>query len=228
MSSETQNDIADNSSKAKGNRVKRVRYLANLTREAFCEGSSVNLSTLISWEVGRFGGLSSKGAKKIVERVAKEGVICTPEWLINQVGPGPTLHADIESVIGNLTNLPLKVSALLPPTIQKELVLFKSLYSNSIDLIVDDDSMLPVYNVGDLVAGAKRYRGDIDSLIGETCIVQLKNGETLLRNLQCGDKKNFFHLLAYNFKSNKPNLFLYNVELQSAAVVVWHRRCSLM
>ena len=62
------------SPQAKGERVKRIRHLANLSREELCAGGEINLATLISWEVGRFGGLSQKGAIRLIARVAKEGV----------------------------------------------------------------------------------------------------------------------------------------------------------
>ena len=82
------------SPKAKGERLKRIRHLGNLSREEFCEGSEINLATLISWEVGRFGGLSSKGAKRVIARAAKEGVFCTIEWLLYEIGVGPEVRVD--------------------------------------------------------------------------------------------------------------------------------------
>src|SRR5438552_2660970 len=82
------------SPEAKAERLKRIRNLANLSREEFCLDGEVNLATLVSWEVGRFGGLSRKGAGNVIARVAKEGVFVTPEWLLHEVGAGPEVRTD--------------------------------------------------------------------------------------------------------------------------------------
>src|SRR5579862_8575903 len=92
--------IQDNSQSspiAKAERLKRIRNLANLSREDFCDGD-INLTTLISWEIGRFGGLSRKGASSVIARVAKEGVFVTPEWLLYEVGAGPEVRVDYKKL----------------------------------------------------------------------------------------------------------------------------------
>ena len=87
---------------AKAERLKRVRNLANLSREDFCADGEVNITTLISWEVGRFGGLSRKGATSVIARVAKEGVFVTPEWLLHEVGAGPDVRVDYKKLPGQI------------------------------------------------------------------------------------------------------------------------------
>src|SRR5437868_3849341 len=79
------------SPEAKSKRLKRIRNLANLTREQVCEEGNINIHTLIGWENGRFGGLTRAGAKRLLKRVAREGVQCTVEWLLNEIGRGPTI-----------------------------------------------------------------------------------------------------------------------------------------
>ncbi len=60
----------------RGNRVKRCRNIANLTREAVCDTGALNILTLKGWELGKHGGLSEAGAQKVLARVEKEGVRC--------------------------------------------------------------------------------------------------------------------------------------------------------
>lgn len=75
----------------RGQRLKRLRNLANLSRKAMCENADLNINTLKGWEIGRHGGLTHQGAKKILKRVANEGVQCSEQWLLHDTGPGPRL-----------------------------------------------------------------------------------------------------------------------------------------
>jgi transcriptional regulator with XRE-family HTH domain len=82
------------SAAAKGMRLKRVRNLANLSREQLCSGSDVNIHTLIGWECGRFGGLTLVGTQRIIKRLEQEGVFCSAEWLLNENGAAPIVSTD--------------------------------------------------------------------------------------------------------------------------------------
>lgn len=76
---------------ARAKRLRRVRNLANLSRKALCEDGLINVNTLKGWELGRYGGLPKDGAEKIIQRIAREGVHCTLDWLLHEIGPGPRL-----------------------------------------------------------------------------------------------------------------------------------------
>jgi hypothetical protein len=212
------------SPQAKAHRLKRVRNLANLSREAFCAGSDVNLATLISWEVGRFGGLSKKGATSVVERVAKEGVFVTPEWLLYEVGVGPEVRSDY-----NKSNQvkQTKSNIKLPPEktkIIEELMTFRNLNKHAIDFVINDDAMLPHFQPGDYVAGTLRFGDKIQSLIGYDCIVQTSDGRIFMRHLQRGPREHSFNLITTNLQSKIADKVIYDVELAAAAPIVWHRR----
>lgn len=86
------------SAQAKGERVKRLRNMANLSRDEFCADGETNIATLISWEVGRYGGLSAKGANRVIARVAKAGVVCPVEWLLNGTGVGPEIRTEQDAI----------------------------------------------------------------------------------------------------------------------------------
>lgn len=212
------------SAQAKGERVKRIRHLANLSREALCAESEVNLATLISWEVGRFGGLSQKGALRVIARVAKEGVFCTPEWLLYEVGAGPQVMADFKK-LSQVDTVSFPVSDLdESAVIVEELMLFRQLNKHAIDYIVDDEAMLPFYNIGDYVGGTKRTGEKIKDLVNLDCIVQTKDGRLVMRRLQAGPKEHTYNLVGINLQAKAATAIIYDVELHAAAPVIWHRR----
>lgn len=216
-------DNSLSSATAKAERLKRVRNLANLSREDFCADGSVNLTTLISWEVGRFGGLSRKGAANVVARVAKENVFVAPEWLLHGTGAGPEVHFNRKSAVQDELNH--DADALSENAkIMIELSVFRKLNKDSIDFIVDDDAMLPHYQPGDVVAGVKRFGADIKSLIGHACIVQTAAGSIYFRNLLQGPRENTFNLVSANPQTSASNAVICDVEVGSAAVLIWCRR----
>ena len=216
------------SSNAKGERLRRIRHLANLSREEFCSDGDINLATLISWEVGRFGGLSSKGAARVIARVAKEGVFCSPEWLLYEVGTGPEVRADFKKLHqlageaeSDTTN---NTTSSENEKIIEELILFRKLNKNAIDFIIEDDAMFPHYRVGDYVAGTKRFGEKIKSLVTWDCIVQTNDGRIMMRNLQAGPRIKSFNLIPTNLHTKVKDSIIYDVEIVTAAPIIWHRR----
>lgn len=213
------------SPKAKGERLRRIRHMANLSREEFCADGETNITTLISWEIGRFGGLSAKGAAKVIARVAKEGVFCSPEWLLYEIGVGPEVRADYKKIQTSFevdddgeNSIPENLIII------EELMLFRKLNKHAIDFVIDNDSMLPNYRMGDYVGGTKRFGAKILTLISWDCIVQLTDGRVMMRNLQRGPRDNSYNLIPTNLQTNVQNALIYDVELVAAAPVIWHRR----
>lgn len=223
---EAETTDARSSPEAKGKRLKRVRNLANLSRDQLCEGGNINLHTLIGWENGRFGGLTRTGAERLISRLAQEGVQCTVEWLLHEIGPGPNIITDFATAKVDLhKKTPEKTSKSEEDKfIAEELILFRSQYSNATDFIVEDDGMLPLYNPGDYVAGKKRYPDKIMTVIGKDCIVQTEEGRIFLRNVRKGSLPNCYHLVCTNHHTQIEDSVLYNVKLISAAPIIWHRK----
>lgn len=220
-------DSPSASAQAKGVRVKRIRHLANLSREELCAGGEINLATLISWEVGRFGGLSQKGAMRLIARVAKEGVFCTPDWLLYEVGAGPQVVADYKKVTQADVIEPDQLSPNSfdeSTVIVEELMVFRKLNKHAIDYIVDDDAMLPFYCVGDYVGGTKRLGDKVRALVGLDCILQTKDGRIVMRRLHAGPSANTYNLVGVNLLSTSKNAIIYDVEIHAAAPIIWHRR----
>lgn len=209
---------------AKGQRLKRARNLANLSREQLCEGSGINIHTLIGWEVGRFGGLTMVGAKQIIKRLAQEGVICSPEWLLYEIGIGPEVRTDFVKIQEAAAIIKTSSAIEDEKHIIDELMFFRKIHKNFSDYIIKDDGMLPHYQIGDYVAGNKRYKNKINEVIGLDCIVQTKDGRTFFRNLRRGPKEDSYCLVCSNSHADIKDVVYYDVELFSAAPVIWHRR----
>ena len=209
-----------NSPLSRAARLRRVRNLANLSRKELCEKSGVNIHTLIGWENGRFGGLSQTGAKRIINCLEKMNVCCSFSWLFNEVGPGPTvLQDDYSLFIGHHASETDSDQAII-----NELTCFKNQYAEADYCILKDNSMAPMYTSGDCVAGLKRYQKDINQLIGRDCIVQTKSDNTLLRQVRKGSRPQTYTLVCHNPNYNRKDAVLIDVELTSAAPIIWHRK----
>jgi len=207
-----------NTPEMRAKRIKRVRNLANLSREQMCEDGEINRHTLIGWENGRFGGLTESGAEKIISKVKKEGVHCAVEWLMEGEGPEPSVNHIPLMDENKLLNLSEEV------IITYELAFFKSKNLHAVDLIVNDDGMLPQYHEGDIVAGKKKTEKDIEHTIGLDCIVETETGEILLRNVREGKYRQTYTLVCNNPSIKKKPSVISDVKLIYAAPVVWHRK----
>jgi hypothetical protein len=227
----TQNNT-ENASKKEGNllraeRLKRIRHLSNLSRNEICKDNELNPHTLKGWEIGRYGGLTVKGAEKVLERIRDEGVCCTPEWLLFEIGKGPTIIGDYAKM------KEMKAIAVLDTPvvfgneeqqISEELNFFKSHYKHTLEIIVEDDGMLPFYRIGDYLAGVPLFKENIAKLIEENCIVLTEEGEIFLRKIRKGSQEGHFNLTCINTESSVTEPILYDVKLIAAAPVIFQRR----
>src|SRR3989338_555429 len=72
-----------------GLRIRMAPSLLPLNRTEFCEKHGLNRYTIQAWELGRNKiGLTS--LRRFCEAMSKEGVFCTPEWLLHGKGDGPS------------------------------------------------------------------------------------------------------------------------------------------
>lgn len=212
------NHLANDSSEMRAWRLKRVRNLANLTREQMCEDGEINRNTLISWENARFGGLTTSGAAKVLNKITREGVHTSLDWLMYGTGPEPSVNPI--PLINE--NNPIECNEDI--IIAYELAFFKAKNFDAVDFIVDDEGMSPQYQVTDRVAGKKRTGEDMRLILGRDCIVQTENGEIFLRNVREGKDSNTFTLICNNPLIKNKNSILLNVKLAYAAPVIWHRK----
>ena len=215
------------SATARGKRLKSLRMMADLSRKAVEKKYQISAGTLQCWEDGRYGGLTEKGAKRFISALIQEGVECTSEWLLHGIGVGP--QATDKLYLGSILNLEMESQSpdeqqpIEDIAIVQELLTFRRFNSNAIDIIVKDDGMEPRFLRGDYVGGRRRYGESIIELIGRYCVVETNKGEVLLRCLRQGSEKGLYTLMCTNPHTNIPEPIVYDVQLVSAAPVIWHR-----
>jgi transcriptional regulator with XRE-family HTH domain len=203
-------------------RLKRVRNLANLSREQMCKDGEIKRNTLIGWENARFGGLTSSGAAKVIEKITQEGVHCTLEWLMYGIGSEPSVNPIPFNPEGSHLESNEDIQ------IAYELAFFKSKNLHAVYLLIDGEEMYPQYRKADWVAGKRKTGKDIQLTIGLDCIVQTEKGEILLRNIREGDEPDTFTLVCSNPLITNKRSVIANVKLVFAAPVIWHRRKDIL
>lgn len=214
---------AVNESRERGERLRRVRNLANLSRKELCDEAGININTYIGYEVGRYGGLTKNGAIKILDYIASKGVYSSFDWLMHGVGQAPRVVTDIQqNYFKDKYDLPNEKK-----NISEEIFLFRKHYNNSIDYQIIDDGMLPIYCLDDYVAGVCHTSDSISDLIGFNCIVQIENGDVFVRNLRKGREVNYYTLSCVNPETSVRQPILYDVKLIFAAKIIWHRKIHL-
>ncbi len=207
---------------ARAKRLRRLRMLGNLKRKELCENSHVNIHTLIGWENGRFSGISVSGAKRIIHYLNCIGVECTLDWLLYEIGSGPVAGAS-QAQFAPQPNVSIHYSNDKQKIID-ELLYFKSQHHDAVDFMVNDESMLPIYQPGDYVAGVRQYDHDIASMIGKSCIVQTTKGKTFFRQIRPGTKEGHYTLVCLNSEFQQEHAIIADVALANAAPVIWHRK----
>ena len=212
------------SSKAEAaKRLRRLRGMTGLNRLEFCEKNNLNASTFSGWENAKFGGLSRKGAEQVISCLKNFGISCTKEWLLHEIGEEPTISVSLEkaTIEKNLLETEEIETSTEQKKINSELLLFRKSYKNTIEFIIPDDAMLPLYQKGDHVAGVQLFKKDIAKAINLACIIRLANGEVISRKIH-SQNKDKYNLISFNTNISKP--YLESQDVVSAAPVIWHRR----
>lgn len=211
--------------KERADRLRRLRNLSNLSRKELCEGADININTYIGYEVCRYGGLTKKGAEKVVRYIATKGVYTTIEWLMFNLGPLPQVIMDIKNdAVESSAHQDRFDHNQEMQKIAEEVYLFHKHYKLAIDCRIDDDGMSPKYDKGDYVAGIICSGSSIDDLIGLDCIIKTAEDKLLVRNLCNGRLKGHYTLTCNNPKTTVFHPVLHDVKLISAAYIIWHRR----
>jgi transcriptional regulator with XRE-family HTH domain len=205
------------SPESKAERVRSARAMAGLSRREIEENYGINENTLSGWERGIHTGLSKKGAAQFVQMLKDKDIACTVDWLLQGIGSGPQKITDysIEPSVSDMRSE--------KASIYEEIEIFRKHHRNTLELIVQDNSMLPVYQRGDYVLGIQ-HKQSFQKYIGIDCIVELPNGEVLLRKLAKGRTDNRFSLICINLDPNSLEQNRYDVEIASLAPVIFIRR----
>lgn len=219
-------------------RLKYTRKLMRLPRSYIEEKHKLPEATLKAWENG-VSRLTEKGLKKCIDIYRKEGIIVSEKWVMSGVGLSPQLTLDVGRYFASELQYPQrKAKKGQVKEIDKEAVyakddnacmlreatFFKESYSDSVILMITDNDMEPVYQIGDHVGGRFRYGKQINSALKRDCIIRLKNGENILRRLFKAKKTGCYNLASINPLPISGEPVLFDVEIESAAPVIWHRK----
>lgn len=203
-------------------RSKRVRYVREealrFTKEQFSKVSGIPLSTLQNWENIRNNGLTERGVNRLVQALRAEGIDCAPEWLLYGIGEKP-----VSPFIQQKASANNVVKSVGEDVITQELQLFHQLNPDAVDIVVNDDAMLPYLWPGDHVAGKKYRAEEIKMVIGLPCIVQTTDGLNFVRLLEIGVKPDAYNLVCANPHTRLKGV-MENIQVSSVAPIEWIRR----
>ncbi len=214
---------------ARGGRVRKLRGLTGLSRKVLGEKAGISQSALKFWEDARAGGLTEKGAKKLIKACKEQGVFASVVWLLHGVGMRPQCIDDIYE--GRKPDLE-KIVHLFDENVrlddeqamQHEIELFQGGQDNRVVINIIDKSMEPFYDFGDVVGG-KRFPAEFaPHLVGERCIVEIRDGLTICRRVEKGSEEGLYNLMSSNAQASSGPSIIEDVEIVSLAPILWHRK----
>lgn len=205
---------------ARGERAKLLRTTLRFSRPDCARKFNIPIGSLQTWEEAWQGGLTKKGAQRLIDAYAQEGLICSMEWLYDGIGTSPTFsHKEVAVVPDEWEKPNIRRSN---EDIQQELILFHKHNDNAVDTIISDDALAPHFQKGDLVAGVRFFDKDLKKAIGTLCIVETVSGDKLIGYLKIESISHNYAL--FSSKSAEKKLIKENLKLFWAAPIIWTRR----
>lgn len=196
-------------------RVRFVRSLTNLSREEFEKKYGISRNTVKSWELS-INSLTERSATQLSDAIKQEGFSCSPEWLIFGTGSPPKLLNSMEESFLDGLNEQSKMVY--------EADFFKKNYHNAIVTMITDQSMSPIYQLGDYVGGIKfetlTNLEQIKKFIGSICIVISSKGISLIRKIFLGNP-DYVLLCPVNLEFQADVVKL--EDIATVAKIIWHR-----
>ncbi len=187
-----------------------------MTLKEFSTAHQVSVGALSSWESGA-SPITEKNIHKIISLLAAEGLICSKEWLLEGTGPSPYLYSS--QAQEDKKKQPFDLTGQF--VFFKEIESFKKAHPEMLITLVRDDAMHPFLRVGDYVGGSPLTEENSAKGDGHICIVEVKEGDFLVRQVfGQGDKT---LLLCTNPESKNNFLLLEETPLKIAPVVFMRR-----
>ncbi|EKE01611.1 MAG: hypothetical protein ACD_21C00090G0017 [uncultured bacterium] len=216
------------SPKERAERLTQLRKLAKLSRFEIAQLADISIFTYKGWENARAGGIPERRAIKLVDIFQTEGIKTSVDWIMHGIGEPPKKLFYYQN---HTTKDDVEILAEQSPE-DAELIAIKAeldFFCNNnqwktISLTVSDDSMTPFFLPGDLVAGVKIPKTDLEKINRQNCIIRTKNNTTLLRQIYPHEIKDFFVLSNLN---NNQQTTLHEAELVDIAPVIWLRRKTI-
>jgi transcriptional regulator with XRE-family HTH domain len=207
-------------------RVRSLRRMTGLSRQAFEKETGIPYTSLRNWELEKGQGLTEAGAQRMLKACRQLGIYASFEWLMYGIGNGP-IQENAQSNAWRRNGAGEAHATKTAPfsvQIHQELELFYQHYKDAIHLRVEDDSMTPCFQQGDYVAGHRFYKEEIQHAVQQFCIVTTQQGHILLRYIKPSSLYDCYTLTATNYLSNSNYLFIPDTTLISAAPVIWIRK----
>jgi transcriptional regulator with XRE-family HTH domain len=217
--------ISNDTKKERGKRTRIIRSMLGLSVKAFAKNIGYSDRTVKSWEHANAGGLTERGADKIIRAATQLGLICELTWLMHGIGAQPVSTDPVFNKPITINEQPSKIIAIkkvIDAGGKNEIACFHTNNANAITLQITDDSMQPYYIIGSIVGGKRTTGAEIDKILYEDCIVETRNKQTLCRRLTPGTMPNCYNLTCLNPNTKQTNI--YDIELLSAARVIWYRK----
>jgi len=204
----------------RGKRIKIARNLANLTRKELFEKYDLNPNTVRSWEQGA-NLLTDKKADALVSVFNQEGINITTEWLLYGEDPGFVNKSGLADKNQDLKDV-LNIRGDLK--IVEEVNYFLDNNLNSISSMITDNSLFPLFCVGDYVGGIKVSGKTLLELVGEFAIITTDDERVLVKKIFTHKEKNNFLVGNINpyANSNEPNHFTCTIRSAAKITRHWH------
>ena len=202
-----------------GARFRSARSLVpDLNRKSFCERYGINRYTMQSWENGLHVS-KGKNVEKFIEALAREGVFCTSEWLIE--GQGDPARPMASQLLKRPDSSEMVLSedpGLLSPLMEiaRDMVEFYGAKGQNLQsFCLPDDAMAPKFLMNDVVIG-QRIETSHDRAHQRYCMVELGQGRMIVRKVLVLD--NSLLLLALD-----DRVMPFSLSLSSTLYeIVWH------
>jgi len=169
----------------RGNRLKHCRTMLKKTLKELGVAHQVSIGSLSNWESGA-SPITEKNVHKIIGLLAAEGLICSKDWLLEGRGEAPYLYTSSTRDAGQKDESFDLTGQFL---FFKEIESFKKEHPDMLITLVRDESMLPFLRIGDYVGGPILAKADYAKEQGNICIIEMKEGEFLIRQLFIRDHK---------------------------------------
>ncbi len=194
-------------------RIRQVRKMLGLTQAELAQ-YGLSLGVVCAWENARRKGLSEAGATRLADAFKKAGAIVSAQWLMDETGAAPILMA--KTIEGKVVR-PISASQS-PNAALDEMLRFLHLhYGPTVDTVVPDNELAPVYHAGDFIIGLRLAADELHKGLNRHCIVNTAQGTTLIGLLL--QNKSGEYRVATNLQAS-PN-DANSIEIYSAAPIIF-------
>jgi HTH-type transcriptional regulator, cell division transcriptional repressor len=208
-------------------RLKFLRKMTGLSMKEFAQHCNLGLTTVNYWEQG-YSSITERGIKKVTRAMREEGIECSTIWLLSGLGEQPKITDPSKlSKINYPTIQPSlqiiqeeKTNRYLHGKIKEEIKVFETSYPDNLIYPINDESMLPLYRKGDIVAGKKLTGKNMELANGIDCIIELEKNKLALRRVRIGHSINTFDLYVMNPEASLEFPPLRNAKILSLAPII--------